>query len=201
MARLTRKFLTALHIEDENVQEQIISAHVEATDALKEQRDEYKEKADRLEVVEKELDEYKAKDTGENPLESQYEELKQTFENYKAEVEKKALNDKKEKAYRELLKKGSIPEKYHNSIVKMTNFDDIELDEKDNIKGVEKYENEIKDSYGELAVSTSQKGATVETPPVDTESVKTKDEIMKIKDTSVRQAELAKFIENERNNN
>ena len=89
MARLTRKFLTALGIEDENVQDQIISAHTEATDALKEQRDGYKADAEKLPEVQKELD--TLKEQSGDKIKAQYDKLKKDFDNYKEEQQQKEL--------------------------------------------------------------------------------------------------------------
>ena len=55
---LTRKMLKAMGIEEEKI-EQIIEAHAETVDTLKEQRDTFKADADKLAEVQKELDEAK----------------------------------------------------------------------------------------------------------------------------------------------
>ena len=55
---LTRKFLSALGIEADKVDE-IINAHAETVNALKEERDNYKADAEKLPAVQKELDELK----------------------------------------------------------------------------------------------------------------------------------------------
>ena len=56
---LTRKFLSALGIEEAKIDE-IISAHADTVNALKEQRDGYKADADKLPTVQRELDDLKA---------------------------------------------------------------------------------------------------------------------------------------------
>ena len=55
---LTRKFLSALGIEQDKIDE-IITAHTETVDALKEQRDEYKEQAESVPNLTKELEDLK----------------------------------------------------------------------------------------------------------------------------------------------
>ena len=73
---LTRKFLKALGIESDK-QDEIIDAHAETVNALKEQRDNYKVDADKLVAVQKELDDLResiVKD-GENPFASMFSEL------------------------------------------------------------------------------------------------------------------------------
>ena len=81
---LTRKFLSALGIEDDKVDE-IINAHTETVNALKEQRDSYKEEAEKLPNVQKELDDLKAtaEKSGEDAYKVKYEALKEDFDNGK----------------------------------------------------------------------------------------------------------------------
>ena len=55
---LTRKMLKAMGIEEEKI-EQIIEAHAETVDTLKEQRDTLKADSDKLAEVQKELDKAK----------------------------------------------------------------------------------------------------------------------------------------------
>ena len=55
---LTRKFLSALGIEADKVDE-IISAHTETVEALKNERDTFKADAEKLTGVQKELDDLK----------------------------------------------------------------------------------------------------------------------------------------------
>jgi hypothetical protein len=51
---LTRKFLKAMGIEEEKI-EQIIDAHTETVNALKEERDNFKADAEKLPNVQKQL--------------------------------------------------------------------------------------------------------------------------------------------------
>ena len=78
---LTRKFLSALGIEADKVDE-IISAHAETVEGLKEQIAQFKADAEQLPKVKEELEKAKAaaKDGGE------YEKLKSEFDKYKADV-------------------------------------------------------------------------------------------------------------------
>jgi predicted nuclease with TOPRIM domain len=88
---LTRKFLAALGIESDKVDE-IISAHSETVDGLKEQLKAAQANADKLPKVQDELDKLKeaAKNSGD------YAKLKEEFDKYKAEVaEEKTLTAKK----------------------------------------------------------------------------------------------------------
>ena len=57
---MTRKFLKAMGIEEDQI-EQIIEAHTETVSALKDERDSYKEDAEKLADVQKELNTAKVK--------------------------------------------------------------------------------------------------------------------------------------------
>ena len=64
---LTRKMLKAMGIEDEKI-DQIIEAHTETVDALKEERDTYKEDASKLTAVQKELETAKSQLADNSPV-------------------------------------------------------------------------------------------------------------------------------------
>lgn len=196
MARLTRKFLTALNIEDENIQDQIVEAHAEAVNALKAQRDEYKEAFDKLPQIEGELAtaqaDLEAYRNNENPYKKQYETLKSEFENYKTDVEKSRVLSLKKAAYEKLLKDVKISEDAVDSILSVTNFDELELDG-ENIKNSETVKENVKGKWKGFIVTTQTKGAQIETPPNNTggASGMSKEDILKIKDPIARQKAIA----------
>lgn len=98
---LTRKLLKALGIEDEKVEE-IISAHTETVDGLKEQRDAYKADADKLSALQRQPD--AAEENGKDAWKVKYDALKEDFETYKTDVAAKETKAAKAAAYRALLK-------------------------------------------------------------------------------------------------
>ena len=75
---LTRKFLSALGIEEAKIDE-IISAHADTVNALKEQRDGYKADADKLPAVQQALDDLKASQSGDDPYKEKYEKKASQF--------------------------------------------------------------------------------------------------------------------------
>lgn len=184
---LSRKFLTALGIEDDKIDE-IITAHTDTVNALKEQRDNYKEDAEKLAEVTKERDELKKQiDTdGENSFEKKYNELKATFDEYKGKVEADNTKRAKSKAYKALLKEAGIGDKYIDSVLKVADFDKIELDG-DKIKNADKLTESVKNEFSAFVVENSQKGADTANPPANVGARKTKEEIAAIKDTAERQ--------------
>ena len=93
---LTRKFLSALGIEEAKIDE-IISAHVDTVNVLKEQRDGYKADADKLPAVQKQLDDLKASQSGDDPYKEKYEKKTKEFDDYKKGVEAKEKIEKSAK--------------------------------------------------------------------------------------------------------
>ena len=183
---LTRKFLSAMGIEDDKVEE-IITAHTDTVNALKEQRDGYKEDADKLPNIQKQLEELKANADKDDPYKEQYENLQKEFEAFKADVENEKIKAKKSALYRALIKDAGVSEKRIDSIMKVTNVDDVELDG-DNIKDADKIKENIRTEWSDFLVSETQKGANTTTPPQSTGgTTMTKEEIRSIKDPIARQ--------------
>ena len=158
---LTRKMLRAMGIEDEKI-DQIIDAHTETVDALKNARDTYKENADKLPNVQKELDDLK-KDGGD--WQKKYEKEHTDFEAYKTQQTEKETKATKDAAFRTLLKEAGIPDKRIDVIMKVTNLDEIDLDKDGKIKDAEKHTNTVKTDYADFIETTTERGAYVATPP------------------------------------
>jgi hypothetical protein len=191
---LTRKFLTALGIDEAKVDE-IITAHTEVTDALKAERDKFKADAGKYAAAQAELDGIKAqaaKDGGKNPYQVKYEALKEEYDKYKADTETKATKAKKESAYRKLLKDAGVTEKRLDAVLRVSDFDGIEFDSDGKIKDADKLTESIKKEWSDFIPQTSQTGAPSQNPPsTTTGKTMTKDEIMKITDTAARQRAIA----------
>lgn len=191
---LTRKFLTALGIEADKVDE-IINAHTETVDALKAERDGYKADAEKLPGVQKELDTLKAaaEKDGKDPYKVKYEAIKEEFETYKNEQTAKETKASKSAAYRALLKEAGVSDKRLDAVLKVTDLDSIELDKDGNIKGADKLTESIKTEWADFIQSSDTRGASTATPPSNTGGKKyaSKDEIMAIKDTAERQKAIA----------
>lgn len=190
---LTRKFLSAMGIEADKVDE-IIAAHTDTVDGLKEQRDQYKADAEKLESVQKQLDEMKAaaEKGGNDVFKVKYEALKEDFAKYKKEQQEKEIHEKKEAAYRKVLQDAGVSEKRINAVLKVSDVDSVELDDEGNIKEVDNLKSAIKAEWEDFIVTESSKGADTATPPVGNGKVyKSKDEIMSIKDVAERQKAIA----------
>ena len=188
----TRKMLKAMGIEEDKI-EQIIDAHSETVDALKADRDAYKEDAAKLAAVQKELDALKAK--GDDGYKAKYEAEKAAHDALKADIAAKETKKAKTDAYRELLKGANIDEKRIATILRAEapTIDKIELDADGKIKNAEQYTESIKSDWADFVVTQSAKGTNTATPPANggAASTKTKEDILKIKDAGERQKAIA----------
>lgn len=195
---LTRKMLKAMGIEEDKI-EQIIEAHTETVSALKDERDSYKEDAEKLADVQKELNTAKEKiakhGDGETVSKTEFDELKKEYEDYKKDITAKETRATKVNAFRELLRVAGVSDKRFDTVIKVSDIDGLELDKDGKIKDAEKITENIKTEWADFIPTTTVVGANTANPPATTGgSFKTRAEIMKIKDTTERQAALAEFI-------
>lgn len=192
----TRKFLSAMGIEAEKIDE-IINAHIEVVDGLKEERDNFKKDAEKLADVQKELSKANEKlaknGEGETVSKEDFDKLKKEYDDYKADIDAKAIRSSKENAFRELLKSAGVGEKRMNAIIKVSDIDGIELDKDNKIKDADKRTETIKAEWADFIENTVVKGANTANPPANsgTGTGKTKEEIMAIKDGQLRRQEIA----------
>lgn len=184
---ITRKMLKGMSLTDEQI-DTIIEAHSETVDALKDERDKFKADAERLADVQKELDKLKGTDGG---FEQKYNELKKEYDEYKSEQNAIAEKSAKEMAYKEMLKEAGISEKRISSVMRVTNLTDIKIDKDGKLKDYDKLVDDVKKEWSDFIETKSAKGADTKTPPTNNGGKMTKDEILKIKDTSERQAAIA----------
>lgn len=202
---LTRKYLAALGIEAEKIDE-IISAHAESLEAVKADRDKYKGQVDELtekgkkdaEAVanaQKELSELQkqVEADAKNREGKDYDKLKEEFENYKAEQEAKAVRSAKETALKELLSDMKMSDKGEKQVLKWMGVDGFELDDSGKIKDASALRKSIKDDWGDYIQTEGAKGAETSNPPGGGSggTAKTKKEIMQIKDARERQQAIA----------
>ena len=178
---LTRKFLTAMGIEAEKIDE-IITAHTESLDGVKEERDKYKadvEKykadAEKLPSVQKELDDLKAATDGkESPFKSEYEKtkseydkLKSEYSEYKQGVEAEKKKAEHTEAYKKLLLDAGVSDKRIAAVLKLSGeaIDKLEFDEKGGVKDADKLKDGIKSEWADFIVTKETNGAQTATPP------------------------------------
>lgn len=190
---LTRKYLKAMGIEDEKI-DQIIDAHTETVDGLKADIAKYKTDAEKLNGVQEELDALKAK--GDDGYREKYEKEHSDFEAYKSDVAKKETHTAKEKAYRELLRGAGVKDKFIDTVIRaeQSAIDALELTD-GKIAEPEKLTAEIKETWADFVAVTQTTAAGAANPPNNNGgSSMTKEQIMAIKDPVERQGKIAENI-------
>ena len=189
---LTRKLLKGMGLTDEQV-DTIIEAHTDTVDGLKADVSKYKTDAEKLSDVQKELDDLKAK--GDDGWKEKHDKLKGDFDNYKKDVEAKETHSKKVEAYKAILKDASLSEKGIEKAIKYAEWDKIELEADGKLKGASDHIKAAKEEWAEYVTTTTTTGANTSTPPANnggSGNGKTREEILAIKDGSVRRMEMAK---------
>lgn len=112
---------------------------------------------------------------------------------YKAQQTQKDTHAAKEAKFRELLKSAGVLEKYADRVVRLSgeDIDKLELDDKGEVKDAKKHADSLKADWSDFVGTTTTTGAKVDTPPTNTGSKMTKEQIINIKDASERQAAIA----------
>lgn len=171
MANFDRKSLRKIFEEAEievpkDVLGQICTLHTTANEDLNE--DVKTLKAD-LEKAERERDTYKAKvpkEGEENPFEKKYNDIKKEFEDFKADTVAKETTAKKSHAIREWYKNAvGISEKRLDSVMKVTNLDNYELDENGAIKDVDKHTETAKTEWADFVETKTVVNTRTPNPP------------------------------------
>jgi len=193
---LSRKFLSALGIEADKVDE-IINAHMETVNGLKEEAEGYKQDAEKLATVQKELDTLKKSTAGKD-----YDKLAKEFEDYKAEIAAKETRSAKEKAYRDALKDSNLTDRGIEKAIKFADWDKIELENDGSLKSAKDHVKAAREEWAEYVAKTTTSGANTPTPPANTggkvltrEQIYAKDDHGRyIMDTAARQKALAESL-------
>lgn len=189
---LTRAMLKGMQLTEEQVSA-IIEEHSNAVQGLKDEIKKYKADAEKLPEVQKELDKLKEGDG--NNWEKKYNDEHNAFENYKKEVAGREAIAKVRSAYRKLLVENGVGEKHVDAILRVTDFSNIKIDKEGKLENADKLAESIKSEWAGFITTTGTKGAQVSNPPGGSKTTMTKDEIMKIKDTSERQKAIAENID------
>lgn len=190
---MTRKALKAMGLTEEQI-DSIIEMHTETVDGLREQVNTYKADAQKLPTVQKELDDLKKGDG--KDYKSMYEAEKTAHDKTKSDhaAEKTAAQVKE--AYRALLKEAGVADKYLNTALKATNLSEMKLDKDGKLENAETLTESAKTEWADFIQTTTTQGAKVVTPPKNNGGkYSSREEIMKIKDATERQAAIAANLE------
>ena len=187
---LSRKSLKAMGLTDEQV-DSVIEMHTETVDGLKAQINEAKETVDNLT---KERDALKASSNRNVEDDEKYKALKDEYDNYKKGVEESQTKAKIESAYKDLLKSAGLAEKYIEKILKVTDLSKEKLDKEGHLEKSDALKATALKEWPEFVATEGKKGADTSTPPENHGGVKTKEEIMKIKETTERQQAWSEYL-------
>lgn len=200
-----KEILSKAGVDSEHMKDavnEIIEGHTTSIEALREERDAYKEKAQKADDLQKQLEKAQkdlkeaTSDEAEEKYKTKYEMLKDEFKEYKKGIEEKATKENKAKAYREILKEAGISDKRIESVLKVSDVDSIEFDDDGNVKDKDELLKGIKEEWSDFIQTAGVQGAKTENPPANTGGqTMTKEDIMKIKDTSERQKAIKENIE------
>lgn len=174
-----REILSAAGVTSENMSEavdKIIDGHLTSVNALREDVAKYKEDAEKLPTVQKELDDMKANSN--DDWKEKHDRLKDEFDKYKTDVQAKETQAAKEKAYRDILKEAGLSEKGITKALKYAEWDKIELDADGKLKGAKDHIKSVREEWAEYVTTTTTTGAKTSTPPANNGGAKlTKAEI------------------------
>ena len=125
-----------------------------------------------------------------------YEDEHAAFEAYKGEIAAKETLEAKRTAYRGLLADANVAEKYRDKVLKYTDFNAVELDDKGKLKGAAALLRAVKEEWPEY-LETVTEGSAVQTPNPPANNgpgARTREDIMNIKDAAERQQAIAEEL-------
>ena len=206
---LTRSFLKGMDIDAEKIQS-IIDAHTETVEALKEERDNWKTKAEKLADTEQKLtDATTAAEKAKTDYEKQISDLnaqvqkltkesgdvakvQADFDAFKQKVADEKANGEKSAALDDIIKGAGITSEAARKLI-LKGYDLSTVTMKDGkIDNADALSESIKKDYADFIPTTKTKGTDPVTPPSNGGKNKmTKDEILAIRDGATRRQAIA----------
>jgi predicted ribosome quality control (RQC) complex YloA/Tae2 family protein len=137
------------------LEDALVSEHLTARDAYAEEQ------------VKAELAKQPTEKAGNVKDSEEYKTLKQSFDDYKAEVAAKETKAAKEAAYRAILKDANLSEKGIEKAIKYAEWDKIELEADGKLKGASDHIKSVKEEWAEYVTTTTTTGAKTSNPPAN----------------------------------
>ena len=191
---LTRALLKGMGLTDEQVNA-VIEEHTTVKENLKKQISDLTEEKNELKKTNSENADLKAKLKEAEKYKAKYENVNSDFENYKKEIANKENFANLKEAYKQLLIDNHINEKQINSILEITKFDNLKLDENGKLENADDLTKDINERFSGFIVHDSQsKSTTIPTPPANVAEI-SKEKILEEKDTAKRQKMIAEHID------
>lgn len=197
MANFRRKEIREIIGEacTDEMENRLIALHLSVVDPLKDELADAKANADKVADLQKELEKAQKDLQDAGDWKAKFEKEHSDFDEYKKQIDAGKAVDTIKGLYRTLLKEAKVDDKRIDSILKVTDFSGMKVDKDGKLEGADKLTESIKKDWSDFINVTSTKGADVETPPEGNGNKMTREEIMKIKDTSKRQEAIANNID------
>lgn len=160
-----RKIVKDADMTDEEKLTAVMDLLHSEVDDLKEEQDDLKEQLKKAQVDLKNAQENGGGDDSE--WKKKYESERDAFKDFKDTQAAKESKAAKEKAYRKMLEESKVSAKAIDNVLKVTNFDEIELDDKGQIKDAADVKKKIESDWSGFIESTQTKGANVKNPPTN----------------------------------
>lgn len=191
---LTRKFLKALGVSEEAIEE-IITAHTDVTDDLKTQLKTAQDAQKQLDAVTAERDNLQKK-LNDPEQANRVAELEKQI----AEYQKRETTAQKRTALTALLEKIGIDKRGFARVLAATDLDGVEMDG-ENIKDADKLAESLKTEWSDLLTEPGATGKPPQTPPQNPgNGGMTKEQIMAIKNRDERRVAIAQHLDLFQNN-
>lgn len=163
MATFSRKFLAALGIDEDKI-EQIIERHSDVVQEIKSERDNYKESADQVQKLTDELKAANDKVEALTKSGGDVAKVQKEFDDYKAEVEAGKVAAKKSSLVRKALEDAKANPQAVELLMKGIDLDSVELDG-DKLKDAEAVTKPIIEQYSGFFGTDTTKGTQPTNPP------------------------------------
>jgi len=183
----------------EDIATKLVKLHRTVTDPLLDQLDDakknaekYKAQADKVPDLQSKVDELSKGDD----WKAKYDAEKKAHDDYKAQVEQEKTTSRAKAAHKKLLVEEGISDKAIDSILNATDYSKTKLKEDGTLddNSAASLKKDITERWGGFKVSTRKRGEQVDNP-IRSGGKMTKEEIMKIKDTSERQAAIRENLD------
>lgn len=161
---LTRKNLKALNVPDEAI-DAIVEAHSDAINDIKQERDQYAEKAKELATITAERDQLKQQLEDAKKGSDDTAKVQAEFDAYKQQVEAEKKATAVTAATKKLLTDNGMQHKLADLVLSKRGLDGIELDDKGDIKDSANLLESFKQDYGDLFATIVHNGTDGLTPP------------------------------------
>lgn len=160
-----RKIVKDADMTDEEKLTAVMDLLHSEVDDLKEEQDDLKEQLKKAQADLKDAQKNGGGDDSE--WKKKYESERDAFKKFKDDQTAKDSRAAKEAAYKKLLEESKVSAKTIDNVLKVTNFEEIELDDKGQIKDAAEVKKKIESDWSGFIESTQTKGANVNNPPAN----------------------------------